>query len=428
MPQVTSGTGPRSGESGILFTFAANPGNAGRSATVRIGTASFAVTQFPAPRPLAFVPIVPCRLMDTRAGNVFGGAFGPPRLAGGVAREIPILSGACGIPATARAYSLNFTVVPAGVLSFLSTWPAGQPQPLVSTSNARDGRVVANTAIVPADANGSINVFASDATELVIDINGYFVPRESAAEGLSFYTVTPCRAVDTRDPASALIPVGAPRLSAGVARTLPIAGHCGVPPSARAVWANVTAIPRFRLPFLALWPAGQPQPPVFTLNSFPQATGPVANAAILPLGTNGAVNAFGAGDTDVVLDIYGYFGPAGGANALNFYAVSPCRVADSRPTGFNFFAGNDRHTYDLAASPCNIPHAAEAVSAHLTVVPIEWLGFLSQGRWPQTSLLNSSIGQIVSNAALLISPDGRAELFATQATHVIFDVNGYFAP
>jgi hypothetical protein len=61
-------------------------------------------------------------------------------------------------------------------MSFLSAWQAGQPFPNVSTLNAPTGRVIANAAIVPAGANGDITVVSGDATELIIDINGYFAP------------------------------------------------------------------------------------------------------------------------------------------------------------------------------------------------------------------------------------------------------------
>jgi hypothetical protein len=36
--------------------------------------------------------------------------------------------------------------------------------------------VVANAAIVPAGTNGAVNVFVSDLTDVIIDINGYFAP------------------------------------------------------------------------------------------------------------------------------------------------------------------------------------------------------------------------------------------------------------
>ena len=83
----------------------------------------------------------------------------------------------CGIPSSAQAYSLNLTaVVPSGGnLVYLTAFPAGNTLPNASTVNAPDG-VVASGAIVPAGTGGAISVFASNATDLLIDINGYFAP------------------------------------------------------------------------------------------------------------------------------------------------------------------------------------------------------------------------------------------------------------
>jgi V8-like Glu-specific endopeptidase len=118
--------------------------------------------------------VTPCRLMDTRAGEGKTGAFGPPAITGGTARDIPIPQGACAIPSTATAFSLNITVVPSGPLGYLTVWPTGRPQPLVSTLNSFEGRVVANAATVPAGAGGSISVFVTNTTHVIIDINGYY--------------------------------------------------------------------------------------------------------------------------------------------------------------------------------------------------------------------------------------------------------------
>ena len=81
---------------------------------------------------------------------------------------------ACGIPSTAQAYSLNFTAIPQGPLGYLSVWPAGQTQPLVSTLNAPTGTVTANAAIVPAGIGGAISIYVSNSTDVLFDINGYF--------------------------------------------------------------------------------------------------------------------------------------------------------------------------------------------------------------------------------------------------------------
>ena len=134
--------------------------------------------------PLAFVALTPCRLVDTRPGAGFTGAFGPPSLAGGATRTFPIQSSTtCTVPAAAQAYSFNVTVVPPGFLGYITVYPTGQTQPNASTLNDYLGTVVANAAIVPAGTSGSVNVFANGPTDLIIDINGYYAPQGSSGGG-----------------------------------------------------------------------------------------------------------------------------------------------------------------------------------------------------------------------------------------------------
>jgi hypothetical protein len=130
------------------------------------------------PGALYFYPVTPCRVADTRSvgGSGLTGAFGPPQLAAGATRSYPVLSSSCGVPATAQAYSLNLTVVPPGPMFYLTAWPTGETIPGVSTLNDLSGAILANAAIVPAGANGAIDIFVSDATNVIIDINGYFAP------------------------------------------------------------------------------------------------------------------------------------------------------------------------------------------------------------------------------------------------------------
>ena len=124
---------------------------------------------------LSYYPVTPCRMVDTR-GNGFSGLLGPPSLVAGTSRDFPLESSACSIPSTTQAYSLNVTVVPQGPLGFLALWPTGQAQPYVSTLNSWRGEVLANAALVPAGANGSVSVVASNPTDLIIDVNGVFAP------------------------------------------------------------------------------------------------------------------------------------------------------------------------------------------------------------------------------------------------------------
>src|ERR1039458_4171711 len=105
------------------------------------------------PTPLQFVPLSqPCRAVDTRPGQ---GGGGP--IQGGTFQNFPISgAGSCGTLASAAAYSMNVSVVPQGYLGYLTVWPTGQTQPLVSTLNSLDGRIKANAAIIPAGARGEI--------------------------------------------------------------------------------------------------------------------------------------------------------------------------------------------------------------------------------------------------------------------------------
>jgi hypothetical protein len=133
------------------------------------------------PTTLAFYPITPCRIADTRNAT---GPLGGPSLGVGQSRTFPIRT-ACSLPATAQAYSLNLAAVPGGPLGYLTAWPTGQTMPLAASLNALTGTVTANADIVRAGTAGSIDVYASNATNLVIDINGYFAPMGTG--GLSLF-------------------------------------------------------------------------------------------------------------------------------------------------------------------------------------------------------------------------------------------------
>jgi hypothetical protein len=71
---------------------------------------------------------------------------------------------------------MNATVVPSGSLGFLTVWPTGTAQPLVSTLNALDGQITANALIVPRGTGGAVSAFVADTSDLILDVSGYFEP------------------------------------------------------------------------------------------------------------------------------------------------------------------------------------------------------------------------------------------------------------
>ena len=173
----------------------------------------------------------------------------------------------------------------------------------MSTLNSPTGIVVANAAIVPAGTGGSISAFVSDASHLVLDINGYFAP-EAAAGGLNLNAVSPCRVLDTRGAGGEF---GGPILGANATRSYrPPAADCAVPLTASGYSLNATVVPTGPLGYLTLWPAGSGQPFVSTLNAPDGSV--TSNAAILPAGGSGSIASFATSQTHLILDVSGYFG------------------------------------------------------------------------------------------------------------------------
>ncbi len=381
---------------------------------------------------LQFVAVAPCRLVDTRNPN---DPFGGPPLQARTARSFPIPQQTpCDIPATAAAYSLNVTLVPIGGQSvgFLTIWPTGESQPIISTMNSWDGRFKANAAIVPAGTQGAVSVFASDTTNVVLDIDGYFEPVSGST--LAFYPLTPCRVADTRWATGDL---GGPYLKKNQERDFPVldASACNIPDTALAYSLNFTVVPRSdQVWVFTAWPyrPGQSQPGTSTLNA-PTGT-VVANAAILPAGTGGEIATSASADTDLAIDINGYFAPAG-TGGLSLYPMAPCRALDTRTMRSGQpFTGKLTPSLDVVGGPCGPPSAAKAYVFNATIVPQGvpvWLLTLwpdDGSQAPNSSTLNAWDGAVTSNMAIVPTTNGSIDAYAAGLTQLIMDISSYFAP
>lgn len=133
---------------------------------------------------------------------------------------------------------------------------------------------------------------------------------------LPLTAVNPCRIVDTR---GANGPFGGPALVANMTRTfnLPSGPCAGIPAGAEAYSLNITIIGTSGLTggFLTAWPAGSAQPTVSTLNF--NATEVVANAAVVPAGTSGAINVLVNIPGHLLIDINGYYDAIPIVNTVN---------------------------------------------------------------------------------------------------------------
>jgi hypothetical protein len=134
-----------------------------------------------------------------------------------------------------------------------------------------------------------------------------------AAGPFQFFSVTPCRIVDTRGATGV---TGGPALASGTTRSFPIdvaPAACGVPNTAKAAVLNVTLVSPNMDGFLSIWPFNTAAPLVSTINA---AAGEpaIANGAIVPLTTDPSFNisliygtAVSGGTAHVILDVTGYF-------------------------------------------------------------------------------------------------------------------------
>ena len=385
----------------------------GRIEVTKPGATLFTFTDFQVLGAFQFIPVTPCRVLDTRLTH-------QPIVGGTTQNYLISQLGGCGIPNSAAAYSLNVTIVPYNHqhLNYVTVWPEGEIRPNVSLMNSSDGRIKANAAIVPS-GNNAISIFSTDTTDVILDINGYFaVPGQATYQ---FYAVTPCRIVDTRGGHNG------GTLQAGVERDYAIPPNCGIPSYATAYSFNVTVLPtQGELDFLTVWPQGEAMPNTSTLNDYTGTI--VANAAIVPAGPNNttAFEPFNK-PTDLLLDVNGYFAPAG-AGGLNMYPTAPCRVLDTRQNGSGF---SGQIAVNVVGSSCAPPSSAMAYIFNATVVPPGPMLFLEL--WPDgemrptVSTLNAQDGAITSNMAIVPTNNGSIDAYAYSLTQLILDISGYFS-
>jgi len=292
----------------------------------------------------AFVPIVPCRLMDTRAG----GQIGPNQTL--TAKSVRSVAGRgtqgqCVIPASATALAVNLTAVGGTSASFLTIWPDEELRPNSSNLNWAPGAAVANTADVGLSSTGNFTVFNESGTvDIIIDIAGYY---ETVVGGTG--PVGPTGAAGASGAVGPAGAAGAPGAAgpvgpAGPAGTTGAAGPAGTTGAAGPAGPTGAAGPAG--PTGADGPAGAAGPAGATGAAGPAgATGAAGPAG--PAGTFGAVNVVTAplelviaqNASGVVSCPVGQVAISGGAEAptataLNIRSSRPNPITSTDPTGW----------------------------------------------------------------------------------------------
>lgn len=165
--------------------------------------------------------------------------------------------------------------------------------------------VVANTTLLTAAQSPyQLSVRSGDNGSPSLSVERY-VNVDVFSTGTSYYTLSPCRIIDTRLPDG---PGGGPPVGAGAERVFQARGTCGIPAGAKAVAMNVTAVAPPAIGFMTLFPSDGVRPSASTINY--RTAKNRANNAIVMLSATGQFTVFNFNSvaaTHVVVDVNGYF-------------------------------------------------------------------------------------------------------------------------
>ncbi|MBI4882967.1 MAG: hypothetical protein HY826_02810 [Actinobacteria bacterium] len=407
-----------------------------------------------------FHPLPPTRILDTRPSFKIGIDNGAISRGDGRHSSLdPVtrrnetknhelkVTGVGGIPAYGvAAVLLNVTAVqPPG-----GDWLTVYPRPPVPTGgdinydqatynafpntsnlNLNIGETVPNLVMARVGAGGTIRFWNASVSgmHVLADVAGWFdtgAP-EVTGGGLRFTGITPDRLLDTRNGIGDTIGHVMP----GDIREVKVRDIPGVPSTAESVVLNVTAAAPTGTGFVTVYPSGGAIPNASNLNL---NTGQSrANLVVVKVGTGNSVSlaAFET-DLDLIVDIFGFYGPTGGLTT----AIDPIRIVDSRlglGTAGRFQPGESRDVQ--VTGIFGIPSNATAVIVNVTAAETTEWGFLTV--WPagltrpDSSNVNwPAAGRNVPNMVMIkVGPGGMISVYnALGLASVIVDIFGYVTP
>ncbi|MCU1246116.1 MAG: protein, alpha-tubulin suppressor [Acidobacteria bacterium] len=246
----------------------------------------------PARGPFLYQGTQPRRVVDSRTS--------PPSLS----PNLPRLLQTTAYAGIAGAVAANLTaILPTQTGHFLLYPSELATPPSASTLNAAAGAVLGNFSVVGASGRSADDVgllyvggSPSARSDFALDVIGYFLPPSLANR--KFVPLTPCRAIDTRNP-------GFQKLRSGLSNQYDLRGNCGVPLEATDVAANLVVIASPADGYLELLGCCAPAGRTAIVNF--KAGEVVSNAAIAESNLNLAYTAVTPGNADFIVDVYGYF-------------------------------------------------------------------------------------------------------------------------
>ena len=447
-----SGTPTAPGRSNVTF-LVTDANHATASATLTIAVVS----------PDPYSPLAPVRICDTRGGNPSG--LSPPAsqcngstIAAGGALSVNV-AGNFGVPANAAAVVLNVTVVgPAGP-GFITAYPTGASRPTASNINYVANKTVPNLVEVGIGNGGDVSFYSSNASDLIVDVEGYTSPTASGGSGSGLYTglATPSRICDTRaanpsnlntapnNQCNGLADQG-DTLPAGTTRNVEVAGGGGaVPAGATAAVLNVTAVNPAASGYFTVFPQDAARPTASNVN---YVSGQVAsNRVIVPLSSSGDspgdISVYSSASADLIVDVSGYYSASGGTGSQFSAEGAPIRICDTRSGNPSNLVAPDTQcngapltvgaTKTIAVKTlAGVPSSATAVVINLTgVTPTNptFLTVFPGPALPSSSDLNPGAGQVMANMVVAtVNANGTISIYNhTGSINAVADVMGWYS-
>jgi len=209
-----------------------------------------------------------------------------------------------------------------------------------------------------------------------------------------------------------------------------------VPGDVKAVSINVTAVNPGSGGFITVWPCGVTRPLSSNLNYL--AGDIIPNGVVAPVGANGKVCLYSSSQTEMIVDIAGWFSGDG------FVGATPKRLVDTRlgPQQTGPQQGKVQSDGVIIVPIGGIE--AESVSGESTLVPVLTAaainvtvvdpggsGFVTifpcDVERPKASNLNFVAGQTIANGVIApASANGEVCIYTLQTTDIIVDLAGWF--
>ncbi len=373
---------------------------------------------------LKVTPITPVRAYDT--GHAVGVASGS--VFNGTTRLIDLN------PAVPhKAALVNLTYAATSGVGFIRTWGTRALRPATSSLNAEGPMsFVANSAIVPLDADGTFLLESSTTGRVVVDVMAWLDEAGGATDDGRFVAMTPVRLADTRQPAGTALPSGStnPWTAAGESYNVKVAGLVGVPNdgTVAAVAMSIAALSDGPGGWAGAHPGGSVWPGTSNVNAVNGDTR--ANVVVVPLGGDGSVDIRTFNIANVVIDVVGYLtsnsAPPSTSGLFSF--VTPARLVDTRvPVGFGRLGA-------LTTATIAYPDGTSVAAAvhNLTAVRTSAGGYVAahpSNAVPVVSNVNFN-GPSQTRAALAftqLGSDGAGRFTASVPTDFIVDLVGVFS-